>query len=107
MLGKRIAFARRRMGVSQEVLANRLGVTPAAVGAYEQGRRSPSAAMLVSLSRILGVSVDFMLTGKPLHLGEIGTAAEYALQRQSLDGTGERMAMAAQMLLLLTENCKK
>lgn len=106
MIGRRIAFARRRLGISQEVLANRLGVTPAAVGAYEQGRRSPSADMLVSLSKVLGVSVDFILTGKPLHPGEVFPAAEYALQCRAMDGAGERTAMAVQMLLLLTENQK-
>ena len=107
MLGSRIAFARRRMGVSQAVLAARIGVTPAAVGAYEQGRRSPSAAILVALSKVLGVSVDFILTGNPVYPGEIFPAAEYALQVRAAQGTGERMAMGIQLLLLLTENQKR
>jgi transcriptional regulator with XRE-family HTH domain len=33
---------------------------------YEQGRREPSAELLVRLARVLEVSVDYLLTGQPL-----------------------------------------
>lgn len=66
MLGARIAALRRRKNISQGELARRLQVSPSAVGMYEQGRREPSAELLVRLSRELGVSVDYLLTGKPL-----------------------------------------
>jgi len=33
------------------------------VGMYEQGRREPSAQMLLTISRVLGVSVDYLLSG--------------------------------------------
>lgn len=66
MLGTRIARLRQQAGMSQGMLARRLGITAAALGAYEQERRGPSAAMLVRLSEILGVSVDYLLTGEPV-----------------------------------------
>lgn len=65
MLGARIAALRRAAGWNQAELAQRLGISPSAVGMYEQGRREPSADMLVRLSRVLGVSVDYLLTGQP------------------------------------------
>ena len=104
MIGRRIGFARRRLGISQEALSEQLGVSPAAVGAYEQGRRSPSAAMLVALSKTLGVSIDFLLTGKPGDPSELFQTAQYALEARSRAGTGERMAMGIHLLLLLTEH---
>ena len=64
MLGERIAALRRSRGMSQAELARRLGISPSAMGMYEQGRREPSVQTLVSLSRELGVSTDFLLTGK-------------------------------------------
>ncbi len=67
MLGTRIAVLRREQGMSQGKLAAILGVSPSAIGMYEQGRREPSGALLVSLSRIFGVSTDYLLTGKPSH----------------------------------------
>ena len=64
MLGPRIAALRRGAAMSQCDLAKRLGISPSAVGMYEQGRREPSAQMLVNLSEIFGVSTDYLLTGK-------------------------------------------
>ena len=63
MLGFRIAALRREAGLSQSELAKLLQVSPSTVGMYEQGRREPSAEMLLNLSRVLGVSVDYLLSG--------------------------------------------
>ena len=41
--------------MTQAALAKRLGLSPSAVGMYEQGRREPSAQTLVDLARELGV----------------------------------------------------
>ena len=107
MLGKRIAFMRRRLGMSQEVLADKIGVTPGALGAYEQGRRSPSVGVLVALSRSLGVSLEFLLTGQPTGSEELSDAVQYVLQARMGEGAESRTAMAVQMLLLLTEHQKR
>ena len=64
MLGARIAALRRALGWNQAQLAEQLQISPSAVGMYEQGRREPSAQMLVALSRTFGVSVDYLLTGR-------------------------------------------
>lgn len=66
MLGARIAALRRQAGWNQAELAEKLRISPSAVGMYEQGRREPSADILVALAQVLGVSVDYLLTGKPL-----------------------------------------
>ena len=52
------------MRISQTQLAKRLHISPSAIGMYEQGRREPSAGILVGLAKELGVSVDYLLTGK-------------------------------------------
>lgn len=65
MLGARIAALRRDQGLSQAELAHRLGISPSAVGMYEQGRREPSVELLVALAGEFRVSTDFLLTGKP------------------------------------------
>lgn len=64
MLGARIAALRRQRGWSQAQLAQQLKISASAVGMYEQGRREPSAQLLVDMARELGVSTDFLLTGK-------------------------------------------
>jgi transcriptional regulator with XRE-family HTH domain len=65
MLGARIAALRRNQGLSQAELAHRLGISPSAVGMYEQGRREPSVELLVALATEFQVSTDYLLTGKP------------------------------------------
>ena len=64
VLGRRISALRKQRGLSQAELANRLGISPSAMGMYEQGRREPSAETLVALARELQVTTDFLLTGK-------------------------------------------
>ena len=64
MLGARIAALRRAAGWNQAELAEKLRISPSAVGMYEQGRREPSAQMLLELARVFEVSVDYLLTGE-------------------------------------------
>ena len=78
MLGGRIGALRRFRNLSQAELAQRLRISPSAMGMYEQGRREPSLQTLVALSRELGVSTDFLLTGQAV------TAEEAALLEETL-----------------------
>ena len=65
MLGARIAALRKTAGMSQVQLAKALKISASAVGMYEQGRREPSVELLVAMADIFGVSIDFLVTGKP------------------------------------------
>ena len=65
VLGARIAALRKEAGLSQAELAEKLQISASAMGMYEQGRREPSAQMLVSLAQTLGVTTDYLLTGIP------------------------------------------
>lgn len=65
LLGTRIAILRRACGMSQTQLAKELGVSCSAVGMYEQERREPSLRMLVRMTEIFRVSMDFLVTGCP------------------------------------------
>lgn len=79
MLGARIASLRRSAGWSQMELARRLQISASAVGMYEQGRREPAAELLVAMAALFGVSVDYLLTGKPESDKERQTAQQTML----------------------------
>ena len=64
MLSKRIAHLRKKKGMSQSQLAAALNVRPSTIGMYEQGRRVPDLSTLISISRLFGVSLDYLVTGK-------------------------------------------
>lgn len=80
MLGPRIAALRRNAGWSQAELAAKLGVSPSAIGMYEQGRREPAVDTLVALAELFGVSTDYLLTGKTQSAPEAALVGQ-ALQR--------------------------
>ncbi|MGM9613608.1 MAG: helix-turn-helix domain-containing protein [Butyricicoccus sp.] len=61
MLGERIRRLRTGARMKQSDLAQRLGVSTSAVGMYEQGRREPPYHVLLKLSELFGVSVDWLL----------------------------------------------
>ena len=87
MLGPRIAALRRGAGWSQAELARRLQVSPSAIGMYEQNRREPSAATIVALSQVFGVSTDYLLTGKPLNPPDRQALSQSLIR--CLDASGE------------------
>lgn len=52
---------RRREGMSQEQLADRLGVTRQSVSKWESGAVMPELVKLIALSEMFGVSVDYLV----------------------------------------------
>ena len=63
-IGKRIASLRKEKGLKQEELAEMLGVSGQAVSKWENDQTCPDISLLPKLARILGVSVDELLSGK-------------------------------------------
>jgi transcriptional regulator with XRE-family HTH domain len=63
-LGRRIQTLRREQVMTQEILAERMGVTPQAVSKWENDISCPDISLLPQLVRILGVTADELLTGK-------------------------------------------
>lgn len=90
MLGERIGALRRSKGLSQAMLAQKLGISASAMGMYEQGRREPAIQTLVALSRELGVTTDYLLTGKPDGTADAATVSQTA--EALADAAGKRLA---------------
>ena len=63
MLGERLSELRKCRGLTQASLARHLNISPSTLGSYENNRRSPSANILIAISKELNVSTDFLLTG--------------------------------------------
>ncbi len=54
----RLRQVRLSKGLSQQVLASRLGLSKQAISNYESGANTPTFPVLLQLSRELGVSLD-------------------------------------------------
>lgn len=63
-IGNRIAKFRKAKGMTQEDLANQLGVSAQAVSKWENDASCPDISLLPQLCKILGVTADELLTGK-------------------------------------------
>ena len=61
--GNYIQTLRKRAGLTQEELGERLGVTPQSVSNWERGESLPDTATLPELALILETSVDELLGG--------------------------------------------
>ena len=64
-LGQRIAALRRQKDMTQETLAEALGVSPQAVSKWENDVSCPDIMLLPQLAKMLGVTVDTLLSGEP------------------------------------------
>ena len=60
-LGLRLKELRYERKWTQGQVAERIGVTPSVISAYETGIRMPSYEILIKLVRLFGVSSDYLL----------------------------------------------
>lgn len=62
-VGSRVRMRRTVLGLSQEKLADQLGITFQQVQKYENGSNRVGSSRLYAISRILSVPVSFMFDG--------------------------------------------
>lgn len=63
-LAQRVRHARKKRGLSQEKLAERLNISRGACGHWERGIAKPSTQNLFLLAQILRISTNWLLTGE-------------------------------------------
>ena len=72
IFGKQLKELRTEKGYTQRTLAEKLGISPSAVGMYEQGRREPDNEMLSKLCYILETTTDNLLGSEQPKNEEVG-----------------------------------
>ena len=63
-LGERIRKRRQGLELTQQQLAETLNLTSQHISAIEQDKRAPSLTSLARLAEELGVTTDYLVTGK-------------------------------------------
>lgn len=75
-IGKRIAQNRKRLGLTQDALAEKLGVTAQAVSKWENDQSCPDITTLPKLAEIFGITTDALLgVQEPAYEAEVVTTA--------------------------------
>lgn len=87
-IGRFIAELRKDKGLTQEQLAEKLGITKNAVSKWERGLGLMDMSLLKSLSEILQVSVTEILNGERINKEDISSTEEPLLE--SLDYSSKK-----------------
>lgn len=106
-IGEVIRTYRKRGNMTQEELASRLGVTAPAVNKWENGNSMPDITLLAPIARLLGVSLEELLSFREdLTTSEIRDLAE-ELSRMLKDGEYEEAFRWAKGKMEVYPNCER
>ena len=65
-IGKFIASCRKRQGMTQAVLAEKLGISDRAVSKWETGKSMPDSGIMLELCDLLKINVNELLSGEKI-----------------------------------------
>ena len=94
-----IRTRRTALGLTQEQLAGKLGVSAPAVNKWERGNSYPDITLLPALARTLGVDLNTLLSfQEDLSETEIGLFLNQVCETGRAEGTGAAFALAREKL---------
>lgn len=104
-IGNRIAKYRKEKGLTQEGLANLMGVSSQAVSKWETDASCPDISALPQLCKILGITTDELLTGKSEEVklvpsSERKSLEELILRVKVLSADGDKIRVNLPMMLV-------
>ena len=82
---QKLRTIRKSQGISQEELAERLNVSRQAVSKWESGQGFPETDKLIQLSKLFGVSLDFLLKGDA-EAEAPGDDSSFYASREAIEG---------------------
>ena len=78
-IGRFIAECRKKNNLTQEKLAEQLGISDRAVSKWERGLNLPDASLMLELSRIFDISINELLNGEIIEKNKYMEKAEEKL----------------------------
>lgn len=104
-IGNRISKYRKAKGLTQEALANLIGVSAQAVSKWETDASCPDITVLPQLCKILGISTDELLTGNSNEVKFVTPAErkpieELVLRVKVLSAEGDKVRINLPMSLV-------
>lgn len=84
-LGERVLSARRHMGISQQQLAERVGLTRTSITNLERGRQKIQIHTLYAIAEALGVGPETLLPASPAASGTVHEHLREPLHPDELD----------------------
>lgn len=85
LVGNRIKNARILKCLSQQNVADEIGVSKQMISKYENGEAIPTSSKLINLSKLFGLKVDYFFSSFQIELGEIifRKKSTFSMKKQS------------------------
>ena len=90
IIGKFIAECRKEKNMTQQELADKLGVTDRAISHWENGRRLPDYSLLKDLCDVLSISINELFSGEKISKEDYETKAEENMSKLINDNYSEK-----------------
>lgn len=84
-IGRFIAECRKKQGLTQASLAEKLGITDRAVSKWETGKSLPDASIMLDLCSVLSITVNDLLSGEVVSMNDYKEKYEQNLIRMKKD----------------------
>lgn len=81
-IGNRLLLKRRELHMTQEQMAERLGVSAGFYGMIERGEKAPSIEKLVLIYQVLGTDITYLLTGEDKKADSIALIEKCPLEKR-------------------------
>ena len=92
-IGKFIANLRKEKNMTQQELADKLGVTDRAVSHWENGRRLPDYSLVKELCEILSISINELFSGEKISNDDYKEKAEDNIEKLINDNYRKKKKM--------------
>ena len=107
-IGKFIASCRKEQGMTQAVLAEKLGISDRAISKWETGKSMPDSGIMLELCELLKINVNELLSGERIMAEAYDKRAEenlLAMRREVEEKTGRcfRRSTGLRFLLSLSD----
>jgi transcriptional regulator with XRE-family HTH domain len=106
-IGEIIRKYRKERDLTQEEMANRLGVTAPAVNKWENGNSMPDILLLAPIARLLGISLDTLLSFREELTTEEIQRLVYEADERLKSETFEEAFQWAKTIIEQYPNCAK
>ena len=90
VIGNFIAECRKEKNMTQQELADKLGVTDRAISHWENGRRLPDYSLLKDLCDVLSISINELFSGEKISKEDYETKAEENMSKLINDNYSEK-----------------
>lgn len=80
-IGQKIKELRKKQGMSQKDLADKLGITPVLISQYENGKRNPKLETLQKIADALEVDISELSDSLNIKIGFLSNTEEATMSR--------------------------